>query len=295
LIVFVIAMFILVQPLDPWLGRTPRDERRWQRIGRLALIWGVILLVSRFILLPLCWWCMAQIVKWPSVPLLIGGVGGLAVMIWRRVDSADTVECRELVHQRALLIVWMFLLFPVLLGLKHFPGALADSQRASAYTQYLETRDTPRVTDWPAYYPVFQRWNRPTVDMPWKVAREIKRVIPPERVVAYDPRHSMTIPLLLNNYIVNPGNVFSTDMQYFRDYVRKGADNTEVHPVFNQSPALNEKEREFLKQYKVEYVIANPPYHDLVAHKMGQVPGAELLYDRDGFAVYRLPLAEVTP
>jgi hypothetical protein len=223
--------------------------------------------------------------------LLIGSIGGLAVMIWRRVDSADTVECRELVHQRALLIVWMFLLFPVLLGLKHFPGALADSQRASAYTQYLETRDTPRVTDWSAYYPVFQQWNRPTVDMPWKVAREIERVIPPERVVAYDPRHSMTIPLLLNDYIVNPGNVFSTDMQYFRDYVRKGADNAEMHPVFNQSPVLDEKEREFLRQYKVEYVLTNPAYHDLVAHKMGQVPGAELLYDRDGFAVYRLPLA----
>ena len=292
LMLFAIALFTLVQPLDRWLGRMAEGEHHLRWFARVVVLCVVAILVSRFILLPLCWWCMDQIVKWPSLPLLVGGAGGLAVMMSRRVRSVESpVEYRDLVHQGALLTVWVCLLLPVLVGLKSFPGAIAGSKRASAYAQYRDTRSVPPVTDWEAYYPVFQEWNNPTVDMPWRVVRALERVIPRERVVVYDPRHSMTIPLLLNNYIVNPGTVFSTDMEYFRDYVRKDAGESEVHPIFNQSPVLDEKEREFLRQYNVEYVIANPAYHDLVAHKMGQLPGAELLYDWDGFSVHRLAAA----
>jgi hypothetical protein len=132
-----------------------------------------------------------------------------------------------------------------------------------------------------------------TIDIPWEVLEDLRRVIPPQQVMIFDPRESILIPFLLNEYVVNPGVEFSTDMAYYRDYVKVDATGGRTHPLYNQNDVLTAREREFIDGYGVDYILVNPTYAAVVKKKMTDYSGRfHLVYEKNGFLLYESSTAK---
>jgi hypothetical protein len=224
--------------------------------------------------------------QWPAVLTVVGGIGGLAVWLALYVGGrTPEPRLRELTYPSVVAMACFCLLVPAYRGLKKFPGRLDNSHRASTWSKLEENRGTPSVVDWRKYYAYLR--TTMDIDIPWEVLQDLRRIIPPQQVVIFDPRESILIPFLMNQYIVNPGVEFSTDMAYYRDYVKADPAGGRIHPVYNHSEVLTEREREFMDVYGVDYILVNPTYAATVKKKLADYSSRfHLVYEKDGFLLY---------
>jgi len=155
--------------------------------------------------------------------------------------------------------------------------------RVNLFQQAITSWDKPSITQWKEYYPVFQKTSAPTIDLPLSVLEEIRRLIPEESIVVYDPRYSYTLAVLMNIFVVNPEHLLSSDLLYHQKYVVN-----KIHPIFNDNSELTELELCFLIEFSVDYIVTNPVYDALVRQKIRSTSKNffEELYHRDGSSVF---------
>lgn len=244
------------------------------------------LIMGQWVLLPASWQMMAWVVRWPAAPSVIGCVVGLgAWLIARRPKGHAETQVPELAHLSALSLAFVCLLAPVFVGMKAFPGALANSRRESTCVE-LEKKATPSIVDWANYYAQLQ--TSLPFDMPSDVLEDLRKLMPPNQVVIYEPSQSIMIPLFLNQYIVNPGVLFSTDVEYYKDYVVPDVTGANMHPIYNGEELLSDRERAFIDRYHPDYVLASSRYANALKVKLAQLPGRfSQVYKKRGFVVYQ--------
>jgi hypothetical protein len=168
-------------------------------------------------------------------------------------------------------------------------GYIEGSVRPHLIGALSRQSTVPSVLDWPRYYPVLQRQANPAIDLPAEVVEDLTRLLPPQQIIAADPAHSFSLPVMLNQHIVNPGHVISTSLRYFNDYAPVDAQGRRQHPLFNDSPDMTPKDFQFLEEYRVQYVIVNPAHRLRLGDKLeGLRDRFERIYDRQGFAVFRV-------
>lgn len=147
---------------------------------------------------------------------------------------------------------------------------------------------SPSVLDWPAFYPVLRASTNPAIDLPAPILEDLERLLPPLQTLIADPAHSYSLPVVLNQHIVNPGHRISTSLEYWERYTHE-EDGRRVHPIFNTSEVLSADERRFLRDFRVQYVLANPDYAGVVGRKLSAEPASfERVYARDGFLLFRV-------
>lgn len=289
------AFCVIASSVAGALSRTLGAATRRLSVSPTAgaiVLWGCAGVIGAVVLLPTSEWLMYRFVRTPGLAVAIATAAGMLAIAARRFHwAAGMAQLSP--RTSPLLIAFLCLVIPVLLGLRSFPGQIEGSSRGTMWSQFIARRNIPSVVDWPAYYPYLQASARPTIDFPRHIVDDLSRVLPAQSVVVYDPRHSYTLPLLLNVYVVNPGFVLSTDMDYLTRYVRRGTGTGDVHPLFNDAIRLTNEELEFLRRYGVQYIVANPTYQRVLSAKLAAFPGAfRLVYSREGFEVYeviRLP------
>ena len=118
--------------------------------------------------------------------------------------------------------------------------------------------------------------------------------LPPRQVLVSDPRYSCSLAALVDAYCVNPDHVYGQyylgARRYQLEYVHSidGSD-FDWHPFFNDTWPIEDRERRFLQDYSVAYLLADPAHADLIARKLALLqPGAAREYSRDGYVLYHL-------
>lgn len=208
-------------------------------------------------------------------------LGIAATVIWRR--QGDLEAC----HAPASGLIAAALVAALAIGMRGSPGQI-DSPREPLPQSIARARQQPSVLDWPAYYPLLQEQSNPKIDLPAQLVADLEHVLPPLQTLIADPAHSFSLPVVLNQHIVNPGHVISTSLAYFERYAPADTQGVRRHPIFNDSPFMTDQERQFLDEYRVQYVLVNPPYRDRVCAKLERETGQfERVFERDGFVLYR--------
>lgn len=224
------------------------------------------------------------IVAYPLALPWVAGLLGLTVVLRRRRGGAPPIGPALAIPG---LVVLVATLAGVAFGLRGFPSQI-DSRREPLPQTMARARALPAVTDWDAYYPLLQKSANPPIDLPAAIVADLERLLPPLQTLAADPAHSFSLPVVLNQHIVNPGHVISTSLGYFEKYATAGADGVRRHPLFNDTELLSDPERQFLAEYGVQFILVNPPFEARLRRKLGADPAAfELVYERDGFLLYR--------
>jgi hypothetical protein len=173
-------------------------------------------------------------------------------------------------------------------AIRGFPGKIDGSRRDPLHRQLMAASARPSVLNFEEWYPFLQRNSNPNIDLPLHIVNDLKKLLPPLQTVIADPVHSFALPVVLNQHIVNPGHVISTSLPYFERYAKMDGQGRRRHPIFNDSATLSEEERRFLDEYGVQFVIGNPSYSALLQRKLADDRASfELIYERDGFSVYR--------
>lgn len=221
------------------------------------------------------------ILVWSTVG---GGLFAVATLRNRQVDPRSTGGTVAALASAALIL-------GLAIGFRGFPGYIEGSLREPLPQTMTRALGAPSVLDWPSFYPILQAHARPQIDLPPEVVSDLTALLPPLQTMIADPAHSFSLPVMLNQHIVNPGHVISTSLPYFERYARIGTDGARHHPVFNDDVALSEEELRFLDEYKVEYVLVNPPNRLRVCSKLDRDASRfERVYDRSGFTLYRIHL-----
>ena len=223
----------------------------------------------------------------PLAVFWVAAVGGAVALVIPRHRSALSPPLTPLAAAAFLLLVagtaW------ALRG----TGVIAGS-RPSMATAFGQALRTPSALDWPQYYPVLQAEANPPIDLPLPVIADLERVLPPLQTLIADPAHSFSLPVVLNQHIVNPGHRISTSLEYFERYTHE-EHGTRVHPIFNQSDTLTAVERQFLHEFQVQYILVDPPYREVVGRKLAADPEAfQRIYERDGFLLFRVNQEQLT-
>ena len=279
LMAFMAAVSVGLRRLD-----NNSSGKRYMLSGFLVLLGGL------FIFLPVCWGLAWVTVKNPSFPAAFGLAFGITALILKR--KAGDSSPKGVRNPGLLFVMSLFFIVPVFVGMKRFPmrefpDYIPESKRTSMFGKLLEQSSMPSVLNWPEYYPYFQERTNPKIDIPWETVGELRGLLPPQSALIYDPGHSYGVPLLFNVYIVNPGHLLSTDMDYFEKYV-KVEGGAKTHPVFNERPELSREEREFLRSYKVRYILVNPAYYDAVVSKLAGDDCFQRVYDKRRFLLYEV-------
>jgi len=189
-------------------------------------------------------------------------------------------------------------------------GAYTEGPRHSILAHLKQARSVPSVLNFPSYY---ERLKGATAPIPLAVMEDLQRIVPPRQVVLADPTYSCGLVVLLDAYCVNParisGHFFLPAIRYFEVYVeassiRPGAvsldnggehpgENQEVHPFFNSTSSISERERRLLVDYNVTYILADPEHRDGIDAKLrhGGID-ATIEANRDGYRLYRIATAD---
>jgi hypothetical protein len=283
--------------------------------GTVALLTLGLVAIDR----PVEWLCSRyarSLTPWSIVPvaLAVGAAGYVGAAILKYATSVIVANPLALVWVAALggivallvsnrtvasvggspfaVIVFAALATGVAFGVRGFPGQLASAREPLLET-IARSRATPSVLDWKAYYPVLQAQSNPPIDLPAGVVEDLSALLPPLQILAADPAHSFSLPVVLNQHIVNPGHVISTSLPYFEHYTTLDDEGVRHHPIFNDQPELTDVERKFLKEYGVQYVLVDPPYYDRVGAKLDREAGVfERVYERDRFVLFRCVLGK---
>jgi hypothetical protein len=168
------------------------------------------------------------------------------------------------------------------------------SPAATLPARVKSARAAPSVLNWPAYYDVLRASIRPSVPVPRAVVDELRLKIPPRSVVASDPRYSCGLVVLLDAYCVNPesiyGHFFLSAIAYQDKFVHSiDGQDADWHPFFNSVWPPEERERTFIAEYRVRYLLADPARAELIDRKLLDLHiGANVEMRRDGYVLYRL-------
>jgi hypothetical protein len=230
-----------------------------------------------------------------AVPLLLtalGAVGGAVAWILQpRMAHLAQPNPRDDMSPSMLLLL-LAISVPLFIGMKLFPGKINlpgktdGSARQNLFAEFVGQRKAASVVDWTNYYPILQRTARPPIDLPLGIVHGLARVVPPGSTVIYDPDHTLALPALMPVYVVNTGNVYSSNMDYFREYVVREGDRL-IHPLYNEKPAITKEDVCFLANTKLDYIITNPRYASLVAAKLAPLERyIRTIFDNDGYTVY---------
>ena len=224
------------------------------------------------------------LVDHPLVLPWLAALAGIGVL-WRIRGDSEHARSHSPWYTATLALA---LIVGVAAGFRGVPGALSGSQREALYRVLQNAVAKPSVLNWQAYFPVLQASTNPTIDLPAPVIEDLRRLLPPLQVIIADPAHSVALPVMLNQHIVNPGHVISTSLRYFDRYAHQRPDGTRDHPIFNNGDVLTSDEWEFLDEYRVDYVLVDPTFRGSVRRKLAAAESAfEQLYDREGFTLYR--------
>lgn len=282
LILFEIEILILAALIVEWTAK------RWPANYRMiAFSLGITgILSSYFLIGPFFAFLLGGLTKFPQ-GLFLWILLGSAVCWWKRKKIPPfAYTLKDPALMAATAVVFLSIFIPLVFMLKdvskHWNGP-----RFSLLEKIRQQSEIPSVFNWASYYPVVQQTARPPFDIPLDVLAGLSTVIKAQSTVIYDPTYSYSLPMFLNVYIVNPGHVLSSDMEYFNRYVTKDSSNLPVHPLYNDSVELTAAEIEFLTKFKVEYVITNPRFHDRIKAKLGKTKdGFELIYEKNGYGVF---------
>jgi len=219
----------------------------------------------------------------PLAVFWIAALGGIVALSWRRrgQDSA-----RGAPFSWSAAAVFVALLAGGGWGLKG-TGQIAGAREPLLQTLGAAWRSAS-VLEWPRYYPVLQASANPPIDLPAPIVEDLTRLLPPLQTLIADPAHSYSLPVMLNQHIVNPGHRISTSLDYFDHYTHEEG-GRRVHPIFNDTTVLSAEERRFLVDFQVQYILVNPSYEEVVAQKLGAEPQTfTLIYSRNGFLLYKV-------
>jgi hypothetical protein len=152
----------------------------------------------------------------------------------------------------------------------------------------------PSVLEWNAYYDVLQKTILPRMPLPRPVVDELRRRVPPRQVVVANPSYSCSLAVVLDAYCINPefiyGQYYLTARGYQDHYVHSidGVDE-DWHPFFNATWPLEDRERTFLQEYSVNYLLADPLHAALIDRKLRALNiRATLESSHNGYVLYSL-------
>jgi hypothetical protein len=258
-----------------------------RRLGAYRVVWVQIVIGFALgaLLLVMSYRLMSLITSTPLLLPVVAAVGGIAASVAQMrvcIPSGDRTDRVAWQSFPTLIAVAM----PLFIGMKFFPGEISGSDRQNLIAQFLTRSSAPSAVEWSDYYPVLQRTTRPTIDIPLAVLEPLQRALRPGGVILYDPDHSYALPALMNVYTATSGQVLSSDMEYFRHYVRRDGDRL-VHPLYNLTPGLSNEELCFLAATPVDYIIANPRYRQTVDEKLERLSQfIHVVFDADGYVAY---------
>ena len=158
---------------------------------------------------------------------------------------------------------------------------------------FRDASKSPSVLDWSSYYDKLKRSIAPPIPVPEQVVAELRKRIPPRRIVLADPRYSCALVVLFDGYCINPERLynrlyFKSAERYHTDYVQLGDGGIPQHPFFNGNLMLTTGESRLLSDYHVAYLLTDPDSTDQTASKLERLGGATLVFARDGYRLYRI-------
>jgi hypothetical protein len=188
----------------------------------------------------------------------------------------------------------------VLAALLAYPLAglgLPNTERVNFVSAVRNSRTIPSVLDGSRYYDLVAQSILPPLPMPPSIVGDLRTILPPRQVLLANPHYSCSITALVDAYCVNPehiyGQYFLGARRYQLDYVYSiEGSHADWHPFFNDTWPLEARERRFLNDYHVTYLLADPSHLDLISRKLDALHVvAAREYSRDGYVLYRLESA----
>jgi hypothetical protein len=171
---------------------------------------------------------------------------------------------------------------------------LAPNERVDLAAGVRRALAAPSILHWDAYYGVLQETILPRLPVPRAVVDDLRRRLPERQVLVADPRYSCSLAVVVDAYCVNPEHVYGQYYLSARGYQDRYVYSVEGsggdwHPFFNETWPMEERERTFLKEYSVNYLLADPGHADLIARKLQALPvRATIESSLDGYVLYRV-------
>jgi hypothetical protein len=225
--------------------------------------------------------------------LIVGlfGVSAVAAGTWAWVQRHRQVA---LASNRGVLLLAVLLVVPVATAGKSFvDGMIAPRDRLTLPAAFARARTIPSVMTWDGYFEYLQ--IAPPLRLPRSVVDTLKQQLPPRQVLLADPRYSCGLVVLVDAYCVNPetiyGYYFLSGERYLSDYAREKSAGEERpwHPFFNDTWPSDPSEGRIIRDFHVDYLLADPPHADLIDRKLRTLsPPAEVVARIDGFVLYRI-------
>jgi hypothetical protein len=223
--------------------------------------------------------------------LAIGTMAGVAALVvsWRR----DTASLRRSPLDTGVAVLTVCLAFPLALPDAGIGGVFDKREPVDLVTRFREAHAMPSVLEWDRYYDQLRQTIAPPLPVPRTVVDELRRRVPARQIVLADPRYSCALVVLLNAYCINPasiyGHYFQPAIGYYRGYVADRSSESPQHPFFNTTAGPSEAERRLIADYRVDFVLTDPRYGDLIGSKLAQaVEGARLELTLEGYQLYRI-------
>lgn len=258
--------------------------------------WSAVLLISLATLLVVLWPPAAR--AWTSATLAfvrahpgysvfcaIAVMAAVTTAAVRRGDRDMATAPRSLLAGAAMAA----LLARPLVGI-----GLPEGERVNLVAAVKAASAIPSVLDGSRYYETVSTTILPPLPVPSAIVEDIRARLPPRQILVGDPRYSCSLAALVDAYCVNPDHVYGQyylgARRYQLEYVHSidGSD-FDWHPFFNDTWPIEDRERRFLQDYSVTYLLADPAHADLIARKLALLqPGAVREYSRDGYVLYRL-------
>ena len=210
-------------------------------------------------------------------PLSVAGtlLAALALIILGVGKKKDSLGVGHMTL-RPLVVGGLTILAAVILtnSARQVSGRLWGFERVSLWSNIQESTRKPSVVEWDRYYPMLQTTlGAPKLLLSWPDVERLRKIVPKQSVVIFDPEGSFALPAFLDLYIVNPGNLTATALQYYEEFVEEDSKSSEyIHPIFNNREAMTDKEFSLLESQAVDYVIASHQYRLAVQVKFSNYP-----------------------
>jgi hypothetical protein len=228
----------------------------------------------------LSWKLVERFVVWSSTAPwanIAAGASVLIVALAVRRKQKSSATATEASLAGAVVFTLAFGI-PLALGPKALPGQLSGSTRESLPIEAAHEWKHPDPLNFEAFYGTL------APPIPWDVILWLRRTVPPEKVLLYEPKNIYWLAVYLNDYIVHSSVPLSTDDVYFNDWVPRAKGN-----LFYDAPSNAELEGRFLESYSVRYIIVDPDNQERLGRRLASEPSDfTWLSSYDNYSIYRV-------
>jgi hypothetical protein len=152
--------------------------------------------------------------------------------------------------------------------------ARPERDRLTLLDRLRVARNQPSALDRVAYYDSIRATinNKTPIPAPGAVIDALTRRLAPRAVLLSNPGYSCALAALLDAYCVNPqeiyGHYYLSAEPYLARYRLVRDDGESWHPFFNATWPVDPRERTLLKDYGVQYLLADPEHAELIQTKL---------------------------